>query len=173
MVFYSLSPDVERSMQDRSGRPPDTLQHPVPLQHVPGATLVAVFFQQKYHYHSVFQTICHQWPMPECRSYFSFFYYDSWSDLLIVQQTNISSRSSWLLIILWMSLNVLCPLRYFIRQKWHIIFKKNIKHTDIQFSKFNPAGICQPAKTHPCESMCFGRPATVCRPVKKIPYLYF
>ena len=53
-----------------------------PPQHAPDATLVAVFsFQQKYHYHSNFQNIRHRYPMPECRSYFSFFYYDSLFDL--------------------------------------------------------------------------------------------
>lgn len=38
--------------------------------------LIFVFIWQRYHYHPNFQTICQQWPMPGCRSHFSFFYYD-------------------------------------------------------------------------------------------------
>ena len=39
-----------------------------------------IFIWQRYHYHPIFQTICQQWPMPRCRSHFSFFYYNSLFD---------------------------------------------------------------------------------------------
>lgn len=41
--FHSLPPGMARSMLDRPGWPPDTLQPPFLLQHAPGAALAALF----------------------------------------------------------------------------------------------------------------------------------
>ena len=76
---FSFTPSrMARSMLDRPGWPPDTLQLPFSAaacpRRCPGCF---VPIQQRYHYHPGFQTICHRWSTQECRSYFSFFYYDS------------------------------------------------------------------------------------------------
>ena len=83
-------------MLDRSGKPPDTLQHPIPLQHAPDATLaVKLYCKQRYHYHSGFRPFCQSKTMSVCRSCFSFIYYDSSFHLhFIFLQPSISSRSS-------------------------------------------------------------------------------
>ncbi|MCI9125190.1 MAG: hypothetical protein HFH35_14215 [Eubacterium sp.] len=41
--FHSLPPGMARSMLDRPGWPPNTLQPPFLLQHAPGAALAALF----------------------------------------------------------------------------------------------------------------------------------
>lgn len=143
-------------------------------------------FWQKYHYHLTFQALSSLWyaisskhflfffpvslplqiPMPGRRSYFSFFYYDSLSDLptdlsalhpsnyrqifhgeakpLIIRQTDSPGcvRS-------FVSLKIFRTAQTAYVPEYH--------HTDIQFSRYSPAGGCQPAKKHLPRRMPFGR----------------
>ena len=96
--------------------------------------------------------------MPECRSYFSFFYYDSLFDLPSYKSRKFMPADKYImaqLIAPHHSLkngsNVSCPLRYFIMSELTCSFQKKYHHTDIQFSRFDQAVIYRPAKIHPTQ----------------------
>lgn len=99
MVFHFLSPGVGRNMQDRPARLPDTLQLPFRLQHTPDAAPAAVFSGRGIIITRISGQDATAAPCQGCRSYSSFFYYDSSfylykSTATCLPQTNISPRSS-------------------------------------------------------------------------------
>ena len=119
-MIFILSPRCETGVC-RTGlsRPPDTLQYPFPLQHVPDATLVTVFLSVKVSLSSRVSDYLPPVTHAGVRSHFSFFYYDSLSDLPCYEKKIMSGRqmlpraahcstSSY-----WMSWMFLCPSRYF------------------------------------------------------------
>lgn len=80
--FFIFSSRCEREHVGPARWPPDTLQPPFSLQHVPDATLVAVFYA-KVSLSFGFQTACHPQPMSGRCSHFSFIFYDSLFDPLL------------------------------------------------------------------------------------------
>ena len=80
--FFILSPRCETGVC-RTGlsRPPDTLQYPFPLQHVPDATLVTVFLSVKVSLSSRVSDYLPPVTHAGVPLTLSFFYYDSLSDL--------------------------------------------------------------------------------------------
>lgn len=93
--------------------------------------------------------------MPECRSYFSFFYYDSLFDLPSYKSQIHACRQihhgaahcSSSFSKEWFKCFVSSKIFHHVRID--MFFSKKYHHTDIQFSRFAQALIYRPAKIHP------------------------
>ena len=133
--FFILSPRCETGVC-RTGlsRPPDTLQYPFPLQHVPDATLVAVFLCKGIiiiRLSGCLPPTAYVWALLTLFLHLLRFLVWSASFLpyLLPLRTNVSSHSSWPCITQnRMCRNVLCPLRYFyiLASEMTRLFQKNI-----------------------------------------------
>ena len=95
--------------------------------------------------------------MPECRSYFSFFYYDSLFDLPSYKSQDHACRQiyhgaahcSSSFFEEWFECFVSSKIFHHVRSD--MFCSKKYHHTDILFSRFVQAAIYRPAKIHPTQ----------------------
>lgn len=95
--------------------------------------------------------------MPECRSYFSFFYYDSLFNLPSYDSYNHACRQihhgaahcSSSFFTEWFECFVSSKIFHHVRSD--MFHSKKYHHTDILFSRFDQAVIYRPAKIHPTQ----------------------
>ena len=132
-VFHSLCPVWNGICRTGPGRPPDTLQHPVPLQHVPDATLVAVFSISKGII--IIQTFRFPATGNPCRSAAHTFPSSITIPCLICLLISLKIMPADKYIMAQLMAphhslkngsNVLCPLRYFIMSEVTCSVQKNI-----------------------------------------------
>ena len=145
--FFIFSPRCEREHVGPARWPPDTLQPPFSLQHVPDATLVAVFLCKGIiiiRLSGCLPPTAYVWALLTLFLHLLRFLVWSASFLpyLLPLRTNVSSHSSWPCITPnRMCRNVLCPLRYFyiLVSEMTRLFQKNITILIFSFQRIMKA----------------------------------